>query len=94
MNSSGQTRQRVTFPGHVQGVGFRATCVEIARNRAVTGWVRNETDGSVAMEAQGAAAEITSFVSEILRVMAGHATEHFSIAAAVIEDERGFRVVY
>lgn len=43
----------MTFSGRVQGVGFRATTREIARRFPVTGWVRNEPDGSVRLEVQG-----------------------------------------
>lgn len=46
-------RLRVHYRGRVQGVGFRATVLELASNRPVTGWVRNEPDGSVLMEVQG-----------------------------------------
>ena len=33
--------------GLVQGVFFRATCVRLARELALVGWVRNTTDGRV-----------------------------------------------
>ncbi|MFZ4576158.1 MAG: acylphosphatase [Phycisphaerales bacterium] len=46
-------RVRVQFIGRVQGVGFRATVRTIARAFSVTGWVRNEEDGSVVSEIQG-----------------------------------------
>lgn len=46
-------RVRVRYQGHVQGVGFRATARQMARDLPVTGWVRNEPDGSVQLEAQG-----------------------------------------
>ena len=59
------TRVRVRFVGRVQGVGFRATCRELARGRAVTGWVRNETDGSVLMEAQGDATAVEGLLTAI-----------------------------
>lgn len=41
------------FEGHVQGVGFRFTSVEIARGFAVTGYVQNMMDGSVKVVAEG-----------------------------------------
>ena len=41
------------FVGEVQGVGFRWTCRNIASNIGLTGWVRNEDDGSVTLELQG-----------------------------------------
>jgi len=39
--------------GTVQGVGFRFTTRRLAVHLGLTGWVRNEPDGSVALCAQG-----------------------------------------
>lgn len=41
------------FVGEVQGVGFRWTARKVATNLDLSGWVRNEPDGSVSMELQG-----------------------------------------
>ncbi len=46
-------RQRIRFYGQVQGVGFRYTVQMAARDHLVTGWVKNEYDGSVTAEMQG-----------------------------------------
>jgi len=45
--------RHVRVHGHVQGVGFREACIDAARRRAVTGWVRNRMDGSVEAILQG-----------------------------------------
>ena len=47
--------QRITvrYEGRVQGVGFRFTVVNLARDLDVTGWVKNEFDGSVSVVAEG-----------------------------------------
>ena len=46
-------RKHIIFYGRVQGVGFRYYSVYKARALGLTGWVRNESDGSVYMEDQG-----------------------------------------
>ncbi len=39
--------------GHVQGVFYRASTCEEAQRLGLTGWVRNCTDGSVELIAEG-----------------------------------------
>ncbi len=46
-------RWHIQFFGKVQNVGFRFTACQIAKELDLTGWVRNEMDGSVTMEVQG-----------------------------------------
>ena len=46
-------RKRFVFNGRVQGVGFRYLTRRAADLIGVTGWVRNERDGSVTLEIQG-----------------------------------------
>lgn len=45
--------RRVVARGRVQGVGFRDSCLQHARERAICGWVRNRADGSVEAVIQG-----------------------------------------
>ena len=46
-------RRKYLFKGRVQGVGFRFRCFSIANELKLTGFVKNEYDGSVSMEVQG-----------------------------------------
>jgi acylphosphatase len=43
----------VKVTGRVQGVAFRWYAVQEAERHGVTGWVRNEPDGSVAAHLEG-----------------------------------------
>lgn len=58
-------RYALRFTGRVQGVGFRWTNRQLARERHLTGWVRNMPDGSVAMEIQGAPAVIVDHLAAV-----------------------------
>ena len=51
---------RVT--GRVQGVGFRFTARNMARVCGLNGFVKNDPDGSVYIEAEGEQANIDSFI--------------------------------
>lgn len=53
---------KLIITGRVQGVGFRSETVEMAKSLGITGYVRNEEDGSVAVEAEGTNTDL-----EILR---------------------------
>lgn len=46
-------RRHYRFTGNVQGVGFRYRARHAASGICITGWVKNEWDGSVEMEVQG-----------------------------------------
>lgn len=49
--------------GQVQGVGYRQSLHQVARNLALTGWVRNRRDGSVEAIVCGDEAGIAQFIA-------------------------------
>jgi acylphosphatase len=53
METDTQERLSARITGRVQGVGFRNFTRMRARQLGVTGWVRNERNGSVRLEAEG-----------------------------------------
>jgi acylphosphatase len=65
----------VYYSGHVQGVGFRATAVGIARRYAVSGWVRNLPDRRVELLAEGEATAVLAFLADVRERMADHITD-------------------
>ena len=48
-----EVRKHFVVHGKVQGVGFRYTAKYLALSLGLTGWARNEWDGTVTMEVQG-----------------------------------------
>jgi acylphosphatase len=60
------------FSGRVQGVGFRYTTLQIAKEFEVTGFVRNLPDGRVQLELEGTPAEVRAFVEAVKERMHGH----------------------
>ena len=64
---SDRVRKRIIFYGDVQGVGFRYRALHAANFLGITGWVRNEWDGSVSMEVQGTEADIDQMILMIQR---------------------------
>jgi len=63
-------RCETTYHGHVQGVGFRAVCREVAAELSLSGWVRNEFDGSVTLVIEGHPVAIDECHERILKRMA------------------------
>jgi acylphosphatase len=64
-------RLEARLTGHVQGVGFRANTRREAKRLGLTGWVRNNADGSVSVVAEGdeeTLQELVSFLHEGPRV--------------------------
>jgi acylphosphatase len=68
-------RLAILFAGHVQGVGFRYTARNLARNFDVTGYVRNLPDGRVEMVVEGEPEEARGLLEAIQLEMQGHVRE-------------------
>jgi len=57
-----RTRAHVFVSGTVQGVYYRATTRDTARDRGVDGWVKNLADGRVEAVFEGADADVESMI--------------------------------
>lgn len=86
-------RVRARYTGRVQGVGFRATAFSLAENRPISGWVRNEPDGGVVLEAQGEDPDVRAYLDSLRRVMAHHIHGVDVIPIDNLAGEIGFRIV-
>ncbi|WP_321971282.1 acylphosphatase [Paratractidigestivibacter sp.] len=75
LNESGEAliRRRYRYVGQVQGVGFRWTSQRVAGTLGLTGWVRNEEDGSVTLVLQGTQEQLGAFATKLAENMARYA---------------------
>ncbi len=85
-------RKRVRFEGSVQGVGFRATARAMAAGFAVTGWVRNEQDGSVLSEVQGRPDDVERYLAALRGRMDRLIHSEVAESIPVLPSESGFAI--
>jgi acylphosphatase len=87
------TRKRVIVHGRVQGVFFRDTTRRTAESRGVSGWVRNNPDGSVEAVFEGPEEAVDSMVRFAQEGPRGAMVEHVEVHDEAPEDLTGFRVI-
>ncbi|MBW3541084.1 MAG: acylphosphatase [Planctomycetes bacterium] len=93
MNGSHETiRRRVNYGGRVQGVGFRVTTAGLARNRPVTGYVRNLADGTVEVVAEGRPQDVERFLAEVASMFGRYIRDVRESEAAADETFTSFDV--
>lgn len=71
-NSPPIFRSEIHFSGHVQGVGFRYSVLQVAKGYEVTGLVENLSDGRVRMVAEGEPAEVSDFIGAVSERLHGY----------------------
>ncbi len=62
MNSVGA---QLTIRGLVQGIGYRYYCYRAAKSLGLTGWVKNNPDGSVLVMAEGDRSLVEELIKEL-----------------------------
>ncbi len=87
-------RYKLCFYGIVQGVGFRYTAMHAANMYRLTGYVKNEYDGSVTCEIQGDEEAIDRIISTVKSGRFIDISRIDSREMNVISDERSFDVRY
>ena len=85
-------RRRVVVHGYVQGVGFRYSVRERARQRGLSGWVSNRHDGSVEAVFEGADDAVEALVAFMRDGPRGAEVDDVDITAEEAEGLRGFDV--
>lgn len=53
----------IRVEGKVQGVAFRVSALRVASTLGIGGWVRNEVDGSLRIEAEGTEEQMAQLLS-------------------------------
>ena len=85
-------RRRVIVRGHVQGVFFRETTKRRAAAAGVSGWVRNQPDGSVEAVFEGEREEVDRLVSFVRDGPRGARVDWVDVEAEEPEGLDGFEV--
>ncbi len=62
----------IFYTGRVQGVGFRYSTLQVAKEFEVSGFVTNLADGRVQLAAQGRSSEVEGFLTQIAERMHGY----------------------
>jgi acylphosphatase len=62
MHDEQKVMYQIRVTGRVQGVGFRQACLREARFIGVSGYVKNNSDGSVFIEAKGTEGQIKQLI--------------------------------
>ena len=89
MSEAGKRRLRLRIRGVVQGVSFRYFTRQEASRLGISGWVRNRSDGSVEVEAQGGENAIDVFTSWCHEGPSGAVVRSVSVEALEPTTEKG-----
>jgi len=86
-------RRRVIVHGFVQGIFFRDTVRRHAVNAGVTGWVRNNPDGTVEAVFEGAPEAVERLIAFCREGPRGARIDRIETLAEDAEGVGGFRIV-
>jgi acylphosphatase len=80
----------VVVTGVVQGVSFRWYAEQEGRRLGLSGWVRNEPDGTVRGHAEGEPDAVDAWVAWCHEGSPAATVERVDVGAAAVEGWRGF----
>ena len=84
--------RRVRIYGRMQGVFFRQWAVNQARALGVSGWVRNNADGSVEAHVTGEEAAVSQMIDAMRQGPSQARVEDMMVETVEPEDVSGFSV--
>jgi acylphosphatase len=85
---------KINVSGRVQGVGYRWNAVHEARYRGINGFVKNMSDGTVYIEAEGSRNQLDTFVEWCKRGPAHGIVETVEVNKFPPADYNEFRIEY
>jgi acylphosphatase len=83
---------RITVSGKVQNVGFRFYTARTALEFGIAGFVKNELDGTVYIEAEGEATALDSFTEWCRRGPEWARVDRFEVQEQPVMGFKGFNV--
>ena len=84
--------ETIFFTGRVQGVGFRFSTLQVAKEFEVAGFVANLPDGRVRLEVEGKPAEVEAFIVAVHERMHGYIRSTERTAATRVRTFNGFTI--
>jgi acylphosphatase len=84
---------QVRITGQVQGVGYRLWTEQAARQRGLSGWVRNRRDGSVEAVISGSDAAVTEMLGYFWQGPPASRVERVDAEPVVPPMQLGFRTL-
>lgn len=86
----GKVAKQAIIRGRVQGVWFRAWTVETAGRLGLAGWVRNRTDGSVELIAEGPLPAVEALLEALWDGPTAAQVESVEVRETPLSDRSGF----
>lgn len=89
-----KTHYSIQIYGRVQNVGFRYFVVMKAGEYQINGTVKNEPDGTVVVEAEGAKEQLDIFLADLKEGPGWARVDDIKVSQPPVADYEGFKVVY
>jgi acylphosphatase len=83
---------RIQVFGRVQGVFFRASTLRVATQLGITGWVKNESDGSVLISAEGEESQLLKLIAWCKQGPVGASVNNINYNEIKMEGHHTFEV--
>jgi acylphosphatase len=83
---------KITVTGRVQGVGFRRSAANEARYRGIKGFVKNLSNGSVYIEAEGSREQLNAYVEWCKKGPGFGSVESVNVDVSPPVNNAGFRI--